>query len=142
MSMKKVILSICLISISIVSVYALSTKFTIDSTKLSFSTNGKKGTIVENFNQNYSLSHSISSDNGELEKEIEELTKKTTYLLLGNFNNTNESSEDYYKRHQEYLRLRYNPKVPEDESTFTGLDENSQEYKDDLVSGITVPSMF
>ena len=142
MSMKKVILSICLISISIVSVYALSTKFTIDSTKLSFSTNGKKGTIVENFNQNYSLSHSISSDNGELEKEIEELTKKTTYLLLGNFNNTNESSEDYYKRHQEYLGLRYNPKVPEDESTFTGLDENSQEYKDDLVSGITVPSMF
>lgn len=142
MSMKKVILSICLISISIVSVYALSTKFTIDSTKLSFSTNGKKGTIVENFNQDYSLSHSISSDNAELEKEIEELTKKTTYLLLGNFNNINESSEDYYKRHQEYLGLRYNPKVPKDESTFTGLDENSQEYKDDLVSGITVPSMF
>ena len=128
MSMKKVILSICLISISIVSVYALSTKFTIDSTKISFSTNGKKGTIVENFNQDYSLSHSISSDNSELEKEIEELTKKTTYLLLGNFNNTNESSEDYYKRHQEYLGLRYNPKVPEDEATFTGLDETSQEY--------------
>ena len=82
MSMKKVILSICLISISIVSVYALSTKFTIDSTKLSFSTNGKKGTIVENFNQNYSLSHSISSDNGELEKEIEELTKKNYIFII------------------------------------------------------------
>lgn len=62
MSMKKIILSICLILISIVSVYALSTKFTIDSAKLSFSANGKKGTIAENFNQDYSLSHSISLD--------------------------------------------------------------------------------
>lgn len=140
--MKKVILSIFLVSVSVVSVYALSTKFTINTAKLSFSTNGKKGTIVENFNQSYNLSHSISSDNAELEKEIEELTKKTTYLLLGDFNNTDESSEDYYKRHQEYLELRYDPEVPKDESTFTGLDENSQEYKDDLVSGITVPSMF
>lgn len=140
--MKKIILSLFLIMISIVSVYALSTKFTIDTTKLSFSTSGKKGTIVENFNQSYSLSHSITSNNAELEKKIEELTKKTTYLLLGNFNNKNESSEDYYKRHQEYLELRYNPEVPKDDSSFTGLDENSQEYKDDLVSGITVPSMF
>ena len=140
--MKKVILSIFLISVGIVSAYTLSTKFTIDAEKFSFSINGKKGTIVENFNQSYNLSHSISLDNAELEKKIEELTKKTTYLLLGNFNNTNESSEDYYKRHQEYLELRYDPEVPKDESTFKGLDEESQEYKDDLVSGITVPSMF
>lgn len=140
--MKKIILSIYLISISIVSVYAISTKFTIDSTKISFSTNSKNGTIVSNFNQNYRLSYSISSDNADLEKEIEELTKKTTYLLLGDFNNTDESSEDYYKRHQEYLELRYNPKIPKDKSTATGLDENSQEYKDDLVSGLNVPSMF
>ena len=140
--MKKIILSIYLISISIVSVYAISTKFTIDSTKISFSTNSKNGTIESNFNQNYRLSYSISSDNADLEKEIEELTKKTTYLLLGDFNNTDESSEDYYKRHQEYLELRYNPKIPKDKSTATGLDENSQEYKDDLVSGLNVPSMF
>lgn len=142
MSMKKIVLSICLIFISIVSVCALSTKFIVDSTKLSFAVNGKKGTIVENFNKKYNLSYSINSNNIKLEKEIEELTKKTTFLLLGNFNNTDESSEDYYKRHQEYLALRYNPRVPKDASTFTGLNENSQEYKDDLLSGLSVPSMF
>ena len=139
---KKIILSLLLISVGIFSAYALSTKFNVDTTTLSFSANGKKGTIKENFNQSYNLTSSIEVSNTELQQEIEELTKKTTYLLLGEANNKNESSEEYYKRHQEYLDLRYDPEIPKDDSTFTGLDEDSEEYKDDLVSGFTVPNMF
>lgn len=139
---KKIILSLLLISVGIFSAYALSTKFNVDTTTLSFSANGKKGSIIENFNQSYNLSNSIEVSNTELQQEIEELTKKTTYLLLGEVNNKNESSEEYYKRHQEYLELRYDPEIPKDDSTFTGLDEDSEEYKDDLVSGFTVPNIF
>ena len=139
---KKIILSLLLISVGIFSAYALSTKFNVDTTTLSFSANGKKGTIKENFNQNYNLTSTIEVSNTEVQQEIEELTKKTTYLLLGEANNKTESSEEYYKRHQEYLDLRYDPEVPKDDSTFSGLDEDSEEYKDDLVSGFTVPNMF
>ena len=57
-------------------------------------------------------------------------------------NEDEETPEEYYNRHKEYLKLRYAPKIPKDENTFTGYDEKSQEYKDDLVSGAVVPSLF
>lgn len=139
--MKKILISICIVFIGCTSVFALANRFSIDTSKLSF-TNNKKTSVVNNFNEEYNLSYSITSNDAEFEEQIIDLSKKTTYLLLGKANNTDESSEEYYKRHQDYLGLRYNPQVPKDESTFTGLDEESQEYKDDLVSGITVPSMF
>lgn len=140
--MKKKIVFIMMISISFISVYALTDKFSIDVSKLNFSSGSKKETIISNFNNSYGLTYSMNSNDTELEKKIESLTKKTTQLLLGKFNNIDESSEDYYKRHQEYLKLRYNPEVPKDNSTFEGLDKNSQEYKDDVVSGIAIPSIF
>jgi len=139
--MKKLLISICIIFIGCTSVFALANGFSIDTSNLSF-TNSKKTSIVNNFNEEYNLSYSITSNDAEFEEQIINLSKKTTYLLLGKANNIDESSEEYYKRHQDYLGLRYNPEVPKDESTFTGLDEESQEYKDDLVSGITIPSMF
>jgi len=139
--MKKIALSLSLFIISIVSIYAVSTKFTVDTTKLAFSKNGKKGTILEKFNDDYSLSSSINATDSKLEEEIEELTKKTTFLLLGKFNNTDESSEDYYKRHKEYLELRYSPKIPKDESS-SGYDKNSQEYSDEIFTGYVIPSIF
>ena len=138
--MKKIFFSIFIICISIISVYALSSNFTIDSDDFSFSKNNKKSSILSNFNQEYNLINSIEQDDSEIEKEIEELSKKITFLLLGRFNKTNESSEEYYKRYKEYLDLRYDPEIPKTE---TGeFDENSQEYKDDVVSGISVPGMF
>ena len=73
---------------------------------------------------------------------ITNLTKKTTYLLLGAPNMENESTENYYKRQKDYLELRYNPEVPKDENNFLGLDQNSQEFKDDTVSGMSVPTVF
>lgn len=137
--MKRLFVIILLIPIC---VYALSTKFTIDSSSLSFSSDGEKGTALDSFNKDYNLTRSINSDNSKLEKEIETLTKKTTYFLLGDVNNTDETSEQNYKRYQEYMKLMYNPEVPKDDSTLSGYDENSQEYKDYALSSYVVPNMF
>ena len=125
-------------------VIAIENKITINDETFSYV--NKKEKILSNFDSKYEISKKDSDNNSKKDtiqnKEITELTKKTTYLLLGEPNVQNESSEDYYKRHKDYLNLRYNPKVPKDENTFTGLDENSQEYKDDILSGIAVPGMF
>lgn len=139
---KKIILTTLLLSISSITVYALSNNFNFDTSKLSFTSNSKKGSVVSNFNQNYNLTYSISSDNEKLEDEIKNLTKRTTYLLFGEFNNKEESSEDYYKRKKDWYDLRYNPEVPKDDSNFLGLDTNSQEYLDDIVSGMAIPQIF
>ena len=102
----------------------------------------KNNNILTNFNNEYSVSNNKNDEKSELKQKITELTKKTTYLLLGEANNVKESSENYYKRHQDYLKLRYDPEVPKDDSTFIGLDVNSEEYKDDILSGMSVPGMF
>lgn len=106
-----------------------------------FSLKNKNDNISLNFDSDYDITNE-SAESSALRQSMEELVKKTTYLLLGEPNNKYESSENYYKRHQDYLKLRYNPEIPKDESSFTGLDENSQEYNDDIVSGISVPGMF
>lgn len=124
------------------STYALKTNFNFDFKKLSFNSSGKKSDIVDSFNDDYKLDISISKIDADLENEIKQLTKKTTYLLLGDSINKTETSEEYYKRHQEYLNLRYNPEVPKDPNTHSGLDEESIEYKDDIVSGLSVSGMF
>lgn len=139
---KKIILATLLLSFSSITVYALTNNFNFDTSKLSFASNSKKGNVVSNFNQNYNLTYSISNDNEKLEEEIKNLTKRTTYLLFGDFNSKDESSEDYYRRKKEWYDLRYNPEVPKDDSNAFGLDTNSQEYLDDIVSGIAIPQIF
>lgn len=139
---KKIILATLLISFSSITVYALTNNFNFDTSKLSFASNSKKGNVVSNFNQNYNLTYSISNDNEKLEEEIKNLTKRTTYLLFGDFNSKDESSEDYYRRKKEWYDLRYNPEVPKDDSNAFGLDTNSQEYLDDIVSGMAIPQIF
>ena len=140
--MKKKIIIINLILFILLETisFALDRENIIKKDTLSFVS--KERAIASNFNKQYEITNNSNNNNEDLEKEIYELTKKTTFLLLGKPNNKNETSENYYKRHNDYLKLRYNPSVPKDENTFTGLDENSQEYKDDLLSGISVPGMF
>ena len=139
--MKKILITIITIVLCTVTVLAAAKNFTITSTNLSFN-NSKQEAITKEFNKKYDLSYKISSKDEELKKEITSLTKKVTYLLLGEMNEDEETPEEYYNRHKEYLKLRYAPKIPKDENTFTGYDEKSQEYKDDLVSGAVVPSLF
>lgn len=100
-----------------------------------------KQNILSDFDSNFYIQNSKDEDT-ELKQKIIVLTKKTTYLLLGEPSKKNESSENYFKRYRDYLNLRYNPEVPKDEDSFIGLDTSSQEYKDDLLSGISVPGMF
>ena len=68
------------------------------------------------------------------------MIKNITYLLFGDFNNKNESSQNYYKRKKDWYSLRYNPKIPTNSNN--KLDTNSQEYKDDLISGMAIPQIF
>lgn len=140
--MKKFFIGIGTLLIGIVSVYALSNSFSINSSKLSFSTDNKKNSVLDNFNDTYELSHSISSNNAEIESEIAELSKKMTYLLLGDFNTKEESSEEYYKRHQDYLNMGAYQTFPRDENSTSGYDESIPNYSYASVSEFAIPSMF
>ena len=140
--MKKKILLITLLSISAFGVFALSNKFTIDSSKFSFSKNYKQNAVTNEFNKDYALTYNISSNNEELKEEITALSKKVTYLLLGQGDMTNESSLEYYERRNKYLELKYDPEIPKDSNSYSGYDETSQEYKDSILPDFAIPQMF
>lgn len=137
--MKKFIIAAITLFITTITVYAIN-DFVIDTNKLSFK-NSKDTSIMNSFNDEYKVTYE-TTDNSKLKEELITLSKKTTYLLIGDFNNINETEEEYYKRHKEYLNLRYAPDVPKDENNYLGLDTNSQEYYDDNLSGLTIPGMF
>lgn len=138
----KIILFLLLMIILGTTSFAITQSLQINSNTFSFENKGLD--ISTYFDNSYNIDSSDKKDeNTELKKNITELTKKTTYLLLGEINSRGkEGSENYYKRHKDYLKLRYNPQIPKDPSTLTGLDENSEEYSDDILSGISVPGMF
>ncbi len=139
--MKKILITIITIILCTVTVLAATKNFTVTSANLSFS-NSKKNAITKEFNKKYDLSYKITSKDKDLKEQIIDLSKKVTYLLLGEMNGDKETPEEYYNRHTEYLKLRYSPTIPKDGTTTSGFDENSREYLDDLVSGTIVPSMF
>ena len=105
--MKKKII-ILFVLVSVITVYALSNSFSLDTTKLSFSSGNKKEDIISNFNKNYALSYTVTEDKEKEKEELKQIAKKTTYLLFGDFNNTNESSEHFYNRKMEFYSSRYN----------------------------------
>ena len=127
--MKKKIL-ILIIFVFTLTVSA-SSKFTINNIKLN-----REEEIINKLPEENKLSYKI--DYEDENKEIIDLSKKITYLLLGP-SNKDETSEEYYKRHKDFLNMRYKPVIP----TKNGNpDTNSQEYKDDIVSSFTVSTMF
>ena len=127
--MKKKIL-ILIIFVFTLTVSA-SSKFTIKNIKLN-----REEEIINKLPEENKLSYKI--DYEDENKEIIDLSKKITYLLLGP-SNKDETSEEYYKRHKDFLNMRYKPVIP----TKNGNpDTNSQEYKDDIVSSFTVSTMF
>lgn len=134
--MKKIFIAILLVFALSLSVYAANKEFKLNLNTLN-TKQSKSSDITQKFN--YQLTYSLEGQSTVLEREIELLSRKVTYLLFGEAGNQKETSEEYYKRKHDYLELRYNPDIPKDSSTFSGYDENSQEYKDDLVSGISLP---
>ena len=137
--MKRKLIIIITIFFITVSVYAITTKFNFSLETLSFN---KSSTIMTNFNKDYTLTYKVTDLDKELEDEITSLTKKTTYLLLGELGNSAEGSEEYYNRHEDFLNLVYLPDIPKNSETSTGYDENSKEYKDYLVSSMTLSKVF
>lgn len=129
-------------SICIITVYATTLNFTFDSSKLSFSSNSKKSKVVDKFDDKYNLSHSLSNKDSKLKEEIKELTKKTTYLLLGDFNNKNESDEDYYKRKQDYYDMASYKYFPKDKNSKSGYDESNPLYRYVIASELAIPQLF
>lgn len=141
--MKKrylILIAVCF-SICSITVYALSLEFNFDSSKLSFSTNSKQSSIADKFDDKYQLSYSLKGEDAETE-EIKELTKKTTYLLLGDFNNENESSEDYYKRHKDYQEMAAYNYFPKDKNSSSGYDETNPLYRYVIASELAIPQLF
>lgn len=142
--MKKrylILIAVCF-SICSITVYALSLEFNFDSSKLSFSTNSKQSSIADKFDDKYQLSYSLKGEDAETEEEIKELTKKTTYLLLGDFNNENESSEDYYKRHKDYQEMAAYNYFPKDKNSSSGYDETNPLYRYVIASELAIPQLF
>lgn len=135
------ITTICF-SVCTVTAYALTPKFNFDSSKLSFSSNSKQSVVVNKFDNKYNLSHSLSNENAKLEEEIKDLTKKTTYLLLGDFNNQDESNEDYYKRKQDYYELAAYDYFPKDKNSSSGYDESNPLYRYVIASELAIPQLF
>ena len=142
MKKYRLILFVLCFSIFTVTVYALSLNFRYDSSQLSFTENGKKSSVMNKFDNKYNLSHSLSNENVEVEKEIKELTKKTTYLLLGDFNNQNESNEDYYKRKQDYYDMASYKYFPKDKNSNSGYDESNPLYRYVMASELAIPQLF
>lgn len=146
MKKKYIIFAILgLLSFSI-TVYALNSNFNFDSSKLTFAANSKSNTIADSFNKEYKLTKQIDNQNEKLEQEIKDLSKKTTYLLLGEMNNQTESNEQFYKRRNEfYANAAYNffPKVnkSEDEITYD-YDPSIPNYQYARVSEFAIPQMF
>ena len=96
----------------------------------------KEEQVINKLPKENSLTYKI--DFKDENQEIIDLSKKITYLLLGPSNRT-ETSEEYYKRHKDYLNVRYKPNIPMKDGK---LDTTSQEYKDDLVSSFAVSTIF
>lgn len=140
--MKKIFIGFLAILFGGIAVYAISDGFKIDCSNLSFLNNSKEKNVLDNFNKSYALSTNINTTNDEIYDEITELTKKTTYLLLGDFNNEDESYEEYYKRHQDYLNMGAYQTYPKDENSESGYDESSPNYKYAMLSEFAIPSIF
>lgn len=126
----------------VVTTYALINGFSFDSANLKFSLDSKRSSIVNSFNKQYNLEYSMTNDNDELEEKIKNLSKKTTYLLLGDMNSTKETSEEYFKRHKDYYELAAYKYFPKDKNTNSGYDETIDNYQYAVASELAIPQLF
>lgn len=103
--------------------------------------NEKTKNIISEFNKEYEIKKDISdTNNTQLNNEITKISRKITYLLIGAPNQKNTDYEEYAKRKKELFALRYAPEIPK--NTDGSLDSDTQEYKDDLFTGLNIPGIF
>ena len=139
---KRYFVIACTFLLATTFVSALTNHFNFDSSKLNFSVNSKKNNLTNSFNSDYYLSTSVISENKELKDTIVELSKKTTSLLLGDINTTDESNEHYYNRHKEYENLAAYNYFPKDSNSASGYDETIENYNYVVASELAIPQLF
>lgn len=122
-------------------VYALSHNFIFDSNDLSFSLNGRSSSIMKSFDNKYNLKLSLNESVKD-EEELIELSRKTTYLLLGGFNNKNETAEEYYNRREEYFNNASYDYYPKDKNSNSGYDESNSSYRYVVAATLAIPQLF
>lgn len=137
--MKKIFVTIICFTICIFTVSAINNEFRLDVNKI-LKDSSRTTAIADKMNTSYKIDYKVNKE--ENNEEYINLTKKTTFLLLGDGNISDETAYNYIQRKTEYGSLRYDPEIPKDENSFSGYDEDSKEYSDSLVAGITVPGMF
>lgn len=141
--MKRASLIVGILLLSTVVVSASSRRMNVDTSKISFDNSSKTISITSNFDSAYAIEYDDNElkGNTQFEETMTKLTKKTTYLLLGNSNSVVNNYTDYAKRKEELYNLRYAPdQIPKDENG--NYITSSEEYKDDVVTGINIPGMF
>ena len=132
--MKKLLFIFIILLITVVLIINYSdSNLVVNTNKINLS---KDRLISLSFNKKYNISTPKQDTNTKEETYLKNLSKRVTYLLLGT---SNESEEEYYERHKEYLKLKYAPEVPKIDNE---LDKSSREYKMKQVSSIAIPGMF
>ncbi len=132
--MKKLLVILTtLIIVLLLTISHSDNNLTINTNKINVS---KDKLISLSFNKKFNIEINKSNLDKNVEKELTTLSKKTTYLLLGS---NNETDEEYFERHKAYLNLKYSPDIPKINGE---LDKSSLEYKMSNVSDISVPGMF
>ena len=135
-TMKKKMFYLLVTLMITINVYAASAKFKFDGSEI-FKGKSKSQNLALEFEQSYN----INSNEKEQEQEaLKDLAKQATYYLLGPANNINETSESYIKRKNDFYSLRYAPEIPLNADGT--LNSNTQEYTDELFTGIVIPNMF
>lgn len=140
--MKKGFLAGTILFLCSVTVMASTLDFNFEPSKLDFNKSSKNSKLTSDFEKKYELSYSNNNKNKELEKQIQNLSKKTTYLLLGKMNNEDESNEEYYKRHGDYKNLASYKYFPKDKNSSSGYDETNELYKYVIAGELAIPQLF
>lgn len=96
--------------------------------------------IDHSIDTEYPIKASSSLLQSSEEENVKNMSEKITYLLLGNPNEKVSDYKEYAYRKKELLSLRYNKEIPKDKNG--SLQEDSEEYQDDIVTGYNIPNMF
>ncbi len=141
MMKKTVTLIIIILLIIVLRINAKSKSFSLNLDQYDFSNNLKTSNIKKELNDDYNIAYE-ASDTSEFDKKYNDMGIQITYLLIGKPGQNNQNDYQDFKSRKDKLvkNYRYNPVIPKDEKG--EYIKESQEYKDDILSGINIPGMF
>ena len=94
--------------------------------------------VISKFPNENSLTYEVKRET--INEKIEDLSRKITYLLLGNKSYQQQDTiMDYYNRMEEIVKYIYDPDIPQ----VDGKDDTtSQEYLDSYTANLVVSNIF